>query len=321
MACVSGAKLAEWFSGADGARARALLPLLAKATSEPRVAAVRAFLRAGDSAAAREAAGEDGAALSVVVLALLQDQQVLSAADLAADVDATSGLDPQTRVQVMTALAKAGDATRAARFLAAWPGDSAPASALETVAIAHCVAGDGVAAATVAARLRDRTGSVPRRLLNAQLDCAARAGDEAAAEGLLRDLKVIPGAVTVLTLASLVRLAGQAGNPGLAERYVTDMEESHGVQPNDLVRGELARAHARGGDFAKGRVLLEGLSAPEPRVIRAVVAAGLKSGDAAARTLAAKHGVSLQQGDGEAERSSASSFPKRPAQAWRAQVA
>merc|ERR1719379_2414831 len=230
MACVSGAKLAEWFSGADGARARALLPLLAKATSEPRVAAVKALLRAGDSAAAREAAGEDSAALSVVVLALLQDQQVLSAADLAADVDAASGLEPQTRVQVMTALAKAGDAARAARFLAAWPQDTAPALALETVAIAHCVAGDGAAAAAVAARLRERTGTVPRRLLNAQLDCAARTGDEAAAEGLLRDLKAIPGAITVLTLASLVRLAGQAGNPGLAERYIADLGENHGVQ-------------------------------------------------------------------------------------------
>ena len=52
---------------------------------------------------------------------------------------------------------------------------------------------------------------MPRRLLNAQLDCAARTGDEAAAEILLRDLKATPGSVTVMTLASLVRLAGQAG--------------------------------------------------------------------------------------------------------------
>merc|ERR1719379_3004584 len=199
MACVSGGKLAEWFAAADGARARALLPLLSGTTSEPRVAAVRALLRAGDAATAREAAGEDSAALSVVVNALLQDQQVLSAADLAADVDATSGLDSQTRVSVMTALAKAGDADRAARFLAAWPGDSAPAAALETVAIAHCVAGDGAAAATVAEQLRTRTGAVPRRLLNAQLDCAARAGDEASAEIVLRDLKATPGSVTVMT--------------------------------------------------------------------------------------------------------------------------
>jgi len=320
--CVSAAKLAEWFGAADGARARALLPLLDSATSEPRVNAVRALLKAGDASSARSAAGDDAAALAAMVLALLGDQQVLSAADLASDVDSTSGLDSHTRMQVMTALAKAGDAARAARFLAAWPGDSAPASALETVAIAHCVAGDGAAAAAVAARLRERTGTVPRRLLNAQLDCAARTGDEAAAEILLRDLKATPGSVTVMTLASLVRLAGQAGNPDLAERYVAEFAATYNVHPNDLVRGELARAHARGGDFAKGRALLESMATPEPRIVRAVVVAGLKSGDAAARSLAAKHGVSLQDAGDDAAPAQRppASFPKRPAQTWRANV-
>ena len=43
------------------------------------------------------------------------------------------------------------------------------------------------------------------------------------------------------------------------------------------------------------------MATPEPRIVRAVVVAGLKSGpQAAARALAAKHGVSLQDAGDEA---------------------
>ena len=42
------------------------------------------------------------------------------------------------------------------------------------------------------------------------------------------------------------------------------------------------------------------MATPEPRIVRAVVVAGLKSGDAAARSLAAKHGVSLQDAGDDA---------------------